>query len=149
MTFTKILVPHDFSDHSTRSVEVAAELAGRYKASLTLIYVHQPTLYAAPDTFLLYPTEDSPTLMAAFSKHLDDAKVKAVAGGAGTVETKVLTGMPVNEIAKFAADGGYDLIVMGTHGRSGVAHALIGSVAERVVRKAHCPVLTVRLPSKS
>lgn len=146
MPFTKILVPHDFSEHAMRSVEVAADLARRYEASMTLAYVHQPTLYAAPDTFLLYPTEDAPHLAAAFHKHLEAAKEKARAFGAQRVDTLLLTGVPVSEITKVADSGRYDLIVMGTHGRSGVAHALIGSVAERVVRKAHCPVLTVRLP---
>ena len=63
-------------------------------------------------------------------------------------KTQVMQGTPFAEIVKVARDESYDLIVMGTHGRAGISHALLGSVAERVVRKAHCPVLTIRHPDQ-
>jgi nucleotide-binding universal stress UspA family protein len=76
--------------------------------------------------------------------HLVAWKGEAEALGAGTVATAKSVGEPASEIAEVARRGGFDLVVVGTHGRTGLRHALLGSVAERVVRKVACPVLTVR-----
>ena len=143
--FSKILVPHDFSDAGQQAVAVASDMARRYEASILLLHVHQTMLYSAPDSFILYSSEQITELMKSFEAQLATVQQTARAAGALQVDTKVIQGTPVAEIVNFARDGGYDLIVMGTHGRSGLSHALIGSVAERVVRKAHCPVLTVRM----
>jgi nucleotide-binding universal stress UspA family protein len=144
--FTKILVAHDFSDHAQRAVDVATDLARRYAAKLSIVHVHQPVMYAAPDAFLLRPSNELEEVMTAVGKKLEEIAGSVRGDGTLQIDTKLLQGAPVQEIGRLAADGGYDLIVMGTHGRTGVAHALIGSVAERVVRTAACPVLTVRLP---
>jgi nucleotide-binding universal stress UspA family protein len=127
-------------------VDVATDLARRYAAKLSIVHVHQPVMYAAPDAFLLRPSNELEEVMTAVGKKLEEIAGSVRGDGTLQIDTKLLQGAPVQEIGRLAADGGYDLIVMGTHGRTGVAHALIGSVAERVVRTAACPVLTVRLP---
>ncbi|HEX2675681.1 MAG TPA: universal stress protein [Polyangiales bacterium] len=143
--FRKILVPVDFSDHSEHAVEVAADMARRYGATMTLVHVHQPVLYALPDSFILYPSEQLEGVLVVFREKLEAMKRALYADGAMRIDTQVLVGIPVSSIVEHTKANQYDLIVMGTHGRTGVSHALIGSVAERVVRKATCPVLTVRL----
>jgi nucleotide-binding universal stress UspA family protein len=144
-TFSKILVPHDFSDYAKHAVDVAADVARRYEANLTLIHVHQPMLLSVPESYLLYESSKLPLLLEALAKQLEQARQQALALGVLQVDSQILQGAPVSEITRFAREGGYSLIVMGTHGRTGVAHALIGSVTERVVRNAPCPVLTTRL----
>ncbi len=145
--FAKILVPHDFSEHAASAVEVAADLARRYEASVTLLHVYESMVYAMPESFVVFPPAQLAGLMGELEKHLQNAKQQAVALKVERVDTKLVQGAPVQSIVQVAHDGGYDLIVMGTHGRTGISHALIGSVAERVVRKAGCPVLTVRTQS--
>jgi nucleotide-binding universal stress UspA family protein len=80
---------------------------------------------------------------------LDTAKHELLANGALQVDTSLEYGNPDREIVNFARAGGFSMIVMGTHGRGGLSHALMGSVAELVVRRAPCPVVTVRLDGKS
>jgi nucleotide-binding universal stress UspA family protein len=145
--FKKILVPHDFSPHAKNALEFAVDLAKKYDASLSLVHVHEPVLYALPDSFILYPSEQMTAMLGAFQQQLDAIQEKLRAAGLTRVENKVLQGIPVSELVRYAKEGNFDLIVMGTHGRTGLSHAVIGSVAERVVRKAACPVLTVHLPS--
>lgn len=147
-SFNKILVPVDFSPHSEHALALAADLARRYGASLCLVHAHEPALYAAPETYLLYTAEQLPALLAEVQKRLDANVAQARALGVTAVTSEVLSGVPFVEIVRHAREGGFDLIVIGTHGRTGVAHALLGSVAEKVVRKAHCPVLTARLPDQ-
>ena len=146
--FEKILVPVDFSPHSAEATRYAADLSGRYKAPLTLAHVYQPVAYALPDGFVLYTMAQLTSMFAEFQKLLDTSKSEAQAAGALRVETKMLEGVASAEIVAFAKDGRFDLIVIGTHGRTGIKHALMGSVAEKVVRKAPCAVLTVRLPEQ-
>ena len=97
---------------------------------------------------MLYTAAQLASMISGFEEHLDEAKAEAEAAGAVRTETKLLEGIAHSEIVSFAQEFGYDLIVMGTHGRTGIMHALLGSVAERVLRKAPCPVLTVRLPEQ-
>lgn len=143
--FKRILVPVDFSPHSREAIQYAADLSRRYEASLTLVHVYQPVSYVLPDGFVLYTSAQLASMLSKFEEHLTEAKEEAEAAGGLRVETKLLEGVAFAEIVSFAQESGYDLIVMGTHGRTGLMHALLGSVAERVIRKAPCPVLTVRL----
>lgn len=143
--FNKILVPVDFSPHSSEAIRTAADLSAKYQGSVTLTYVWQPVNYTLPEGYVLYTANQLTDLLQRFEKELQTAKQIAVDAGAKQVETKMLEGSPASEIVNFAEQGGYTLIVMGTHGRTGVSHALLGSVAEKVVRKAACPVLTVRV----
>lgn len=142
--FTKILVAHDFSHHSDRALAVAADLARRYEASLSVLHVHEPELYPSSETFLLRRSDELPQVLEALALKLRHIGEQLSALGALMVDTQVRSGKAATELVGYAAEGGYDLIVMATHGRTGLGHALLGSVAERVVRSASCPVLTVR-----
>jgi nucleotide-binding universal stress UspA family protein len=141
--FTKILVPVDFSPHSAEAIRYAGEFSRRYEADVTLVHVFQPVSYLVPDGFVLFTPTQFNELTTEFEKQLAGAKDAALSAGATRVETKLLQGAPFEEIVDLAREGNFDLIVMGTHGRTGLKRAAIGSVAERVVRKAPCPVLVV------
>jgi nucleotide-binding universal stress UspA family protein len=142
--FRKILVPVDFSPHSDDGMRLAADIARRYEASLTLVHVYQPVAYPFPEGFMLYTPSQLAEMLTEMQKLLDRARAEVEAGGSLRVEAKLLQGIVASEIVTTAQQESFDLIVMGTHGRSGLQHALLGSVAEKVLRKAHCPVLTVR-----
>jgi nucleotide-binding universal stress UspA family protein len=137
----KILTPTDFSDPSRQALHYACELAKRFEAGLWVIHVVQPTTTAAvygtpiPDE-ILHPEP-------AAQQQLEKLEIPD-ADQIREVVREIQTGPPFVEIVRYAKANDVDLIVMGTHGRSGIVHALLGSVAEKVVRKAPCPVLTVR-----
>jgi len=142
--FKNILVPVDFSSHSDEAVRIAADLSHRYEGALTLVYVFQPVNYPMPEGYVLYTPNQITELTQNFERLLVASKKLAEDAGAVTVQTRLLQGLVTMELLEFARTQGADLIVMGTHGRTGLTHALLGSVAERVLRKAPCPVLTVR-----
>lgn len=139
----KILVPTDFSALSKQAQTWATELAKRYDASLTLLHVYQPISYALPEGYVLPSANLLADLEVNLGRALDEAKKQLESAGV-PVDTSLVQGIPFAEIVRFAREGGYDLVVLSTHGRTGLRHALLGSVAEKVVRKAPCPVLTVR-----
>jgi nucleotide-binding universal stress UspA family protein len=139
----KILVPFDGSQHSNEAVACAADLARRYHASLLILYVDHPLTYALPEGYAVVTPEQAASIRAGFERDVASARNAAANGGAIQVDTLVQRGDPATEIVRTAADGPFDLIVMGTHGRSGVKRALLGSVTENVVRQSACPVLTV------
>jgi nucleotide-binding universal stress UspA family protein len=142
--FKKILVPVDFSPHSAEAVRVAADIAEQYHGSITLVHVHDPLPYALPSEFDVFTPAQEARLIAEFEKRLAVTQRAAESAGAQRVETRLLHGQPSTAIVDAARSGQFDLIVMGTHGRTGIKHALLGSVAERVVRNAPCPVLTAK-----
>jgi nucleotide-binding universal stress UspA family protein len=144
--FKKILVPVDFSPHAQEAIRTAADLSSRYDASVTLVHVYESVAYTLPEGYLLYTPQQLADLLSEFDKLLTSARREAEAAGARRVDSKQLQGVAAFEITEFARANGIDLIVMGTHGRTGVRHVLLGSVAERVLRKAPCPVLTVKAP---
>jgi universal stress protein A len=144
--FKKILVPVDFAPHSHEAIEAAADLARRYSASLTLLHVYEPVTYILPEGYVLFTPEQLNTITTELQRRLDKAASQARSAGASEVATRLVQGSPSGEIVATQQSDGYDLIVMGTHGRTGIGHVLLGSVAEKVVRGAHCPVLTVRAP---
>ncbi len=141
--WTKICCPVDFSETSRVALEEAADLARRCAAALTVLHVFEPS--AATTGEMQAPV---PELFDATAKELERKlagwKLEAERLGAPAVEQAVISGAAPHEIAAFAREGGFDLVVMGTHGRTGFRHMVIGSVAERVIREAHCPVLVVR-----
>ena len=142
----RILVPTDFSRHSEAALAYAAGLARQLGATIELLHVvDDPFLSGAwsPDVYVPNATELLRDLAADARKRLDDAAARIAAHGI-TTGVSVLTGPPVRIIVEHAATGEFDLIVIGTHGRTGLSHAILGSVAERVLRTAMCPVLTVR-----
>jgi nucleotide-binding universal stress UspA family protein len=143
--FKKILVPTDFSRHSVEAIALAADLSRRYEASVTLAYVFEPVTYALPEGHVMQSPPQIEEMQAVFEERLVQAQADAQAAGALGVTCKLLTGPVAGEIADFAEREAFDLIVMGTHGRTGLRHLVLGSVAEKVVRMAPCAVLTVRV----
>lgn len=141
--WTKICCPVDFSEPSRVALEEAADLSRRHAARLTVLHVFEPAAAAAGEM-----QAPMPELFEATAKELERKlagwKLEAERLGAPAVEQAVVSGVPARAIATFAREGGYDLLVVGTHGRTGIRHMVIGSVAERVIREAHCPVLVVR-----
>lgn len=142
--FSKILVPTDFSAGAQAALDVAIELAARWHASITLVNVFEPIAYAVPTASGIYASLPLDRMIEDQTAALDKIRQRALGQGAQQVEVAPRTGRPPAEICELARSGGFDLIAMGTHGRSGFAHMLIGSVAERVVRTAPCAVLTIR-----
>lgn len=146
--FRKILVPVDFSEHSDLALKTAAALSQTYEAPLRLIYVYEPLALAVPEGYVVFSEAQLSRMFDEFRRGLDKQKQAAEAAGALKVEALMLHGFAADEIRIMAAEDGFDLIVMGTHGRRGLSHLILGSVAERVVRTAPCPVLTVRAKTK-
>jgi len=140
----KILVPVDFSPPSVEAVRVAADLARRYEASLEVVHAFHVQTYAMPEGYVVPTQEQFDLIVQHLEVQLADARKAAFEAGATNVEAKLLQGGPASEILRVAQDDKVDLIVMGTHGRTGVKHLLLGSIAVNVVRHAACPVLTVR-----
>ncbi len=143
----RICCPIDFSDASRAALEVAADLARRNGAELWLLHAYPVPGYTFPDGSVVASPKMLQDLADAAQRHLDEWRAIAERSGAPRVETAKEAGEPAAEIVAFARERGADLLVLGTHGRTGIEHALMGSIAERVVRKAHCPVLTVRPPA--
>jgi universal stress protein A len=137
----KILHPTDFSDHSRAALDLACALARDYGAELLILHVNRATPIYAPDGIVVgLPVEEPYELRGKLAQvRPEDPRIK--------YEHKLVDGDPAEQIIKAAA--GMDLIVLGTHGTTGLARLLMGSVAESVLRKAPCPVLTVRTPPKS
>jgi nucleotide-binding universal stress UspA family protein len=140
-----ILVPSDFSECSDEALRYGLELARRFDARVHLLHVVQDPVtqpWAAEGFSVpLYEIVDQWQRQA---KERLEAAVPDADRARVTAVSKVAT--PYAEILEYAAANQVDLIVMGTHGRGGVTHMLLGSIAERVVRRAPCPVLTVRRP---
>jgi universal stress protein A len=139
----RILVPLDFSDNSTRALDYAHGLAQKFGAALHLVHVCEVPRLVAPavDPYALAYTEWANRLGAEAEHELN--RITPALGDV-PVTTEVLFGRPSSAIVDAASASGADLIVMGTHGHGVVMHALLGNVAERVVRTALCPVVTVR-----
>lgn len=143
MPFTKILCPTDFSPGSQQALRAAVRIANEMSAELVLAHVWYipPMGFAGEFTF-------SPSVLQEMTDEaqqgLDAAVREASAAGAKCVSGKMLNGAPWVEIVSLLERDAFDLCVIGTHGRSGLARILLGSVAEKVVRHAPCSVLAVR-----
>jgi nucleotide-binding universal stress UspA family protein len=140
----RILVPIDFSAHSKDALRYAVPLARRFGASIHLVYVVEPTVYPADLGFgqVVYPTFEE-ELIEKGKEELQGLLRSEIGKSPGSTAV-VRTGKPHQEILLEAEDRNADLIVMATHGHTGVEHMLFGSTAERIVRNATCPVLTIR-----
>ena len=145
--FNKILLPTDFSDHANEALRYATQLAQTHAASLCLVHAYDLLPYALPDGPIM-DERQLETVRVAFQKQLEQLRQAAEARGIARVETQLLQGPASSEIVRVASEQHFDLIVMGTHGRTGLSHLLIGSVTEKVVRRAPCPVLTIPLREK-
>jgi universal stress protein A len=141
--FSKILVPIDFSSHSAKALELAIALAKTFGARIHLLHAyHLPPLVGMPDEIVI-PPDFWTGVRDAAARKLDKAAQKVKAAGIA-VETHLAEFAPSDAIVEAAKTTKADLIVMGTRGLTGLKHALLGSVAERTLRLAPCPVLTVK-----
>lgn len=139
-TLTKILVPIDFSDPATGALHQAKMMAESFDAEIVLLYVIEPVAYPAELGVVVNLEDDMEEralteLNKLKTEHLSNIR---------SVVTKVSHGSADREIVGTAEELNADMIILGTHGYSGLTHLLLGSTAERVVRTAKCPVLTVR-----
>jgi nucleotide-binding universal stress UspA family protein len=143
----RMLVPVDFSDCSLDACEYGALIAQRSNASVKLLHVLEPVSYGLDFTFPHLAQRESSK--AAITKRLSDLASELTSVGLAS-DFLISGGLPTDSILDAAQAQSVDVIVMGTHGRRGLSHALFGSVAESVLRRSSCPVLTVRsttLPS--
>ena len=144
----KVLVPIDFSDYSKSSLRYAVNFAKQFNAEIYLIYVLEPVIY--PPDFSMGQIA-IPSINAEWDERareeLENLAKTEIPEGI-SVKTILKNGKPFLEIIDTASEENIDLIIIATHGHSGVEHILFGSTAEKVVRKAPCPVLTLREPVK-
>jgi nucleotide-binding universal stress UspA family protein len=142
----RILCPIDFSEGSRAAMRDAVELARPRSAAITLLYVFRPPVTAVNATSDMLIGEAVGPAEGEARRELDTWREDALALGATQVETALAPGIPWDQIVRQAEKEHVQLIVMGTHGRTGLHRALVGSVAEKVVRHATCSVLVVREP---
>ncbi len=141
--FTKILVPLDFSDHSTAAQETAVEIAKTFSAKIWLLHCYQLHPGGVSPYGIAAPASYQDDVREAVMHRLRESQEKIEAEGV-PAEASVSSEFPPQAIVEMAKDIGADLIVMGTRGLTGIKHVMLGSVAERTVRSAPCPVLTVK-----
>ena len=138
----RILIAIDFSETSAAAAEYGCELAARLGAQVTLLNVFSSGIIALPDAVLVPTAEETEALSRAAHAQLESLAAKLARDGL-SIDCIALEGVAADVICVAAESRGVDLIVMGTHGRSGVSHLLLGSVAEHVLRHGSCPVLTI------
>ena len=148
MIWKTILVPHDFSSSANHAVAIARDEAKAHSANLLLLHVIDLPGQLKPDTVIVPDETGAPINIKDYAvrqaeAHLADLAARVAKDGV-TAQTFLRLGKPEDEIIKFATENKVDLIAMGTHGRTGLEHLLVGSVAERVVRSSPCAVLTIR-----
>jgi nucleotide-binding universal stress UspA family protein len=147
--FQKILCPIDFSSHANVALEHAEEIAKRFGAELLVAHVVEPVLYpvayglppVAPVNYEESARENAGKALAPL--------VEAINRRGGKARALVSTGLASVRICEMVTEEGADLVVLSTHGYTGLKHVLLGSTAERVVRSCPCPVLTVKASDKS
>lgn len=143
LSIRTILVPTDFGETSDHALEAALDLAKQLQAKVHLLHVYQVPVYGFPDGAFVPGPEIATRISEAAQKGLDHVLERYASRGVPM--TKALsTGGAAEEIVAVAKQLPAELIVMGTHGRGVIAHALLGSVTERVVRTSTIPVLTIR-----
>jgi universal stress protein A len=147
-TLLRILVPVDFSRASRTALDYALFLAERFGATVEVMHVLEAPRYLPPDTLIGIPGEMQRPVGQIARTHAEREMEEMLAQmdlrPDRRPRTRLEAGDPAATIAGVAGSEGFDLIVMGTHGRTGLAHLLLGSVAEKIVRIAPCPVLTMR-----
>ncbi|NQT97523.1 MAG: universal stress protein [Candidatus Marinimicrobia bacterium] len=142
----KILVSTDFSGYSRVAFPKAIALARKFEASISLLHVIQPVITPSEYTWGVQPVE----LQREHEQHCHSAIKKLISEQFPAdlkVAGHILHGIPFKEIINFSRDEKIDLIVISTHGLSGISHIIFGSTAEKIVRKSVCPVLVVRDPA--
>lgn len=148
ITINKILVPIDFSDYSKSALKYAVNFAKVFNAEMYLIYVVEPVIY--PPDFSMGQIAIPSVTVEMDERAKEELTKLAQQEIPSEIKQQIIikTGKPFVEIIETASEEDIDLIIIATHGHSGVEHILFGSTAEKVVRKAPCPVLTLREPIK-
>lgn len=150
--FDRILAPVDFSKCSRSALNYAISLADQLGAKLRIVHICEVPALVSPDLVVTIPDQPTQTISEWVRNEADSGMAEFMAELAipegVEIETKLIAGDAPDRIAKEAAEYDADLIVMGTHGRKGMAHLIMGSVAERTLRIAPCPVLTIRSNEK-
>ena len=145
LAIKRVLVPTDFSPYSLKALRYARAFAQQTGARLTLLHVIDPGIFVYPDD--AYHVPNIPSQQEIFA--VADQRLKRLVADelpGETADGVVRFGNPAVEIVRYAHDEDFDLIAIATHGRTGLAHLFMGSVTEKVVRKAPCPVLVVKDP---
>lgn len=149
---SRILVPIDLSEGSEVLIDYAIQIARPFNASLEIIHAWEPPQYVAPDLLVAAPGWNSQSLeqiaVDSASKELNKLAAKIQEKEKSTslsIKHRVVVGEAASTVLRVAEEGKHDLIIMGTHGRRGLPRLLLGSVAQKIVARAHCPVLTVHL----
>jgi nucleotide-binding universal stress UspA family protein len=147
LSIRKILAPTDFSAHACHALRYARTFADRWDAELHLLNVIEPAVF---------PTEAGLTPMGlinldselaeAAERSMEELLQREELVGAARIVTSIAHGRASSTIIDYALEHSIDLVVIATHGRTGLEHLIFGSTAERVVRESHCPVLTIRPP---
>ncbi len=148
LSINRILCAVDFSDPSARALQYALALAERLGAQVDVIHVYQFPNYAVEDGAVELPPYVQQDLAIRLRERLEQF-VKEKAGEGSKTSTHLVEGIPYLEIVAAAKEHQADLVVVGTHGRTGLSHMFLGSVAERVVRSSEVPVLTMRSAGSS
>lgn len=146
ISLKKILVPIDFSGYSKNALKYAVPFAKQFDAEILLLYVVEPTIYPADFSF---GQIGLPGIEEEMRKRGTEELAKLATDEISDVvksRTRVETGKAFTEINRVAKEEEIDLIIIATHGHTGIEHAIFGSTAEKVVRKAPCPVLSIRTP---
>jgi universal stress protein A len=144
MDIRQILAPTDLSELSQQGVKIAQELAEVFGAQLLLLHVVEPPPYPVEG---IVPSHLAATLLSDLERQASDELVKifpAAQESKVTITRRVVIGIPYRKIVEVAEEEKADLIVITTHGRTGLSHLVMGSVTEKVIRTAPCPVLTMR-----
>ena len=150
MAWNTILVPHDFSTSANHALAIARDEAKHHGATIVLLHVIDLPYQLGPDAVIVPPETGAPISLKEYAiqsaeNHLQDIIDRLSKDGA-TATGAVVIGVPVEEINRAVDTHKADLVVMGTHGRSGLRAMMVGSVTERVVRSSKVPVLTIRHP---
>ncbi len=144
--YAKILVATDLSESSEPAMRTAIELGRRLGAEVTVLHIAEPA-YPANHWFVPHIGDDAEALSTLIARELETARTRLqqqLEALGGEPKMMIRVGRPAHVIVETARELGFELLVLGTHGRKGIEHVILGSVAERVVRTATCPVLTVR-----
>ncbi|MGO9480986.1 MAG: universal stress protein [Candidatus Kryptoniota bacterium] len=144
VSLKKILVPQDFSEYSIRALKYAVTFAGLFNSELIVLHIVEPIIYPADFSF---GQVSIPAMEEEIRKHSEEQLNELAAREipANIKATSIIrVGKPFIEIVEIAKSENADLIIISSHGRTGMDHVLFGSTADKVVRKASCPVLTIR-----
>jgi universal stress protein A len=152
MPYRRILVPVDYSENSKPAVLLAADFARRFGAELEFVHVWDRPSYVTDAVMVRHPSGEQRSLLEMVAENAERDMLDYLASlslpADLTSSHRLLSGEPASTLLKELGTGQYDLCVVGTHGRTGLAHLLLGSVAEKLVRLSPVPVLTVPLPGR-